>query len=65
MGFVFIIAGCVGVILGIVGDNFTAADPDATTSFNRKVSKRSGRTVFILAGAILIVAGIKFLVSLQ
>ena len=61
MGIVFIIVGCLGVIIGLLGREFTAADPDASSSFDRKVSTRSGRIVFVLAGVLLIAAGAKLL----
>jgi hypothetical protein len=61
MGIIFIIAGSVAIILAVIGKNFTAADPDAMSSFARPVSNRSGRVVFAIAGSMLIAFGIKFL----
>ncbi len=63
MGLVFIILGAIGVILGVRGGRFYIGDSDAMTSFNRESSTRSGRTVFIIAGILLIALGIKFLSS--
>jgi hypothetical protein len=59
MGIVFIIGGLIGIAIGIRGGEFYAGDADAISSFNQKVSSRSGRVVFILAGILLIAGGIK------
>jgi hypothetical protein len=58
MGIVLILAGCVAIAIGVRGGQFYAGDPDAISSFNRKVSERSGRVVFILAGILLFVGGL-------
>jgi hypothetical protein len=62
MGFIFIIAGCVAIVLGVRGGKFSIGDPDGMTSFNRESSTRSGRAVFIIAGTLLIAFGLKFLI---
>lgn len=61
MGIVFVIIGCIGVVVGIVGKEFYVGGDDAIASFDRKSSRWSGRVVFILAGLLLIAFGIKFL----
>jgi hypothetical protein len=57
----FIVAGIIGVLIGIFGKEFSIGDPDAISSFDRKSSRRSGRVVFVLTGVLLIAFGFKSL----
>jgi hypothetical protein len=61
MGIAFILFGCIAVALGVRGGQFYAADADAMTSFDQKVSQRKGRVICIVAGVLLIAAGVKFI----
>jgi threonine/homoserine/homoserine lactone efflux protein len=62
MGIILIVLGCIAIAIGICGGEFYSGDPDAISSFNRKILERRGRIVAILAGLLLIAGGVKILV---
>ncbi len=62
MGIVFVIGGCVGVLVAIVGKEFWVGDADAMTSFNQRRSRRSGRLISLVAGLLMLAFGLKVLI---
>jgi hypothetical protein len=62
MGIVFIVGGCIGILVAIFGKEFSVGDADAITSFNQKRSRRSGRLISLVAGLLLLAFGMKVLI---
>jgi hypothetical protein len=61
MGILSLIAGSVGILVGIFGKDFYVGDVFATGSYNRKRSTWSGRLISLLAGVSLLALGIVIL----
>ena len=65
MNVFFIIIGMAAVLISIFGKGrqFYAGDPDAIAWFDRKISNRYGRILFIVVGIIFLTLGIASLLG--
>ena len=65
MGFVFIVAGIAGTLIGMLGKTFYAADALTLSGYKRErtVSTWWGKSIFIAVGLFFIALGVKFLVD--
>jgi hypothetical protein len=61
MSAVFIILGCIGLIVAVMGKEFSVADSDAISSFNQRMPTWLGRLIAAIAGTLLLAYGIKTL----
>jgi hypothetical protein len=57
----FIIFGALLIVGGVVAKDFYVADILSLSGFKQKMSRRSGRLLFIVGGARLIALGLKSL----
>ncbi|MGA3071125.1 MAG: hypothetical protein ABSD43_12995 [Terracidiphilus sp.] len=65
MGILLVIAGSLGIVGGIFGKDFYAADVDSLSAFKQRSSRWSGRLVFLLVGTGLVAIGVKLLVGAE
>lgn len=61
VGIVIVLAGVGGIVGGIFGRDFFVGDADAISSFSERRSRRSGKTICITVGVLIIACGLKVL----